>query len=47
MSSARRYVFQQGHVAGGAVPEAEVRALDVIGYSIIVSKHRRGQLVSQ
>ena len=30
-----------------SISSPEVRALDVIGYSIIVSKHRRGQLISQ
>jgi len=29
------------------VTSPEVRALDVIGYTIVVSKHRRGQLISQ
>jgi hypothetical protein len=30
-----------------SVTSPEVRALDVIGYTIVVSKHRRGQLISQ
>jgi hypothetical protein len=30
-----------------SISSPEVRALDVIGYSIIVSKHRRGQITSQ
>jgi hypothetical protein len=30
-----------------SISSPEVRALDVIGYSIIASKHRRGQLISE
>jgi hypothetical protein len=30
-----------------SISSPEVRALDVIGYTIIASKHRRGQLISQ
>ena len=30
-----------------SVTSPEVRALDVIGYTIVASKHRRGQLISQ
>ncbi len=30
-----------------SISSPEVRALDVMGYSIIVSRHRRGQLISQ